>query len=145
MSKVKNYGGYVNVDPKQVVNNLAGSYRKAKSDYDEVLIENQTNREYAAYRLMFIVAFAVFILFVGHIAFEAIQDNAKVQSIIDMPRTEVYVHQGDTLEDIAATLDIDGISDTYLADIIADINGIEGNSYLVAGTVIEVPDAIIEE
>lgn len=74
----------------------------------------------------FIIASVIAVAFaLGAIFLHAASDNARFERAYALPRAEVIVHQGDTIDGIASENPVEGLSAHELGIVISNIN--EGN------------------
>lgn len=77
-------------------------------------------------RKTFVIASVIAVaLALGAIFLHAASDNARFEYAYALPRTEVIVHQGDTIDGIASENPVEGLSAHELGIVISNIN--EGN------------------
>lgn len=101
--------------------------------------EDRDARKKRGIVITFVIVF-VFALFI--ITMESFIYNAKIDVIRSMPTEIVTVASGDCLESIAAKCGITGISTTYLADILDEMNEdtlAETNGVLYPGMKLRIP------
>lgn len=99
---------------------VCDSNRSARDQQRKQQIDERAKRSANIGIITCVVIAVILMLFV--IMLDNEQYNAKIREIHSLPTTTVTVKSGDTLESIAGALDIDGISPTYLADEIRDMN-----------------------
>lgn len=87
----------------------------------------------------------VMIIVLGTVVMHNVQENARFDYAYDLPRIEVIVHQGDTIDGIASAHPVSGLSAHELGYVIADINEGAYSIPLMPGDRIMVPVDSMQE
>lgn len=73
-------------------------------------------------RLVLVAVIAVIVIALGSVIAFTAMDNARFAHAMDLPQREVVVHQGDTIDGIAAENPVKGLSEHELGWVIGEIN-----------------------
>lgn len=84
------------------------------------------------------------VIFIAAIALCAVMayvmsENARFDHAYDLPRAEVVVHSGDTIESIADANPVNGLTTHELAYVIGDINSDSHSNPLMPGDRLNIP------